>query len=66
MEILDFGSGDSLFPMYLASKGINTFSVDLADSQLAAIKDAVLSSKYRSLVNKKMHYIFCNGKNLPF
>lgn len=66
MKVLDFGSGNSLFPIYLASQGICTYSSDIASSPLSKMREAVLHSRYKSLINEKLNYIFLNGLKLPF
>ncbi len=65
MKVLDFGSGDSFFPIYLASKGMHVHSVDLSSSQLPMMEQVVTHSKYGVLINKKLKYIFCDKSELP-
>ncbi len=65
MNVLDFRSGDSIFPIYLAAQGMCTYCCDIVSSSLIGMKETISQSRYKSLLNEKLNHIFLDGGRVP-
>ena len=66
LKVLDIGSGYSLFPVYLAYRGVETFCIDTDGSYFLNFKEVLARSKLSFLLDTKLYHMIYDGKQLPY